>query len=38
MILEQVAAVKVSDRVRTQQLRRRYLAVMLDGLRTRATG
>lgn len=38
MILEQVAALKVSDRVRTQQLRRRYLAVMLDGLRTRDRG
>ena len=38
MILEQVAALKVSDRVRTQQLRRRYLAVMLDGFRTRDRG
>jgi hypothetical protein len=28
-----VAAIKASDRDRTKQLRRRYLAVILDGLR-----
>ena len=33
MIFELVAAVKVSDRSRTEQLRRRYLGVVLDGLR-----
>lgn len=33
LIFEIVAAVKLSDRERTMQLRRRYLAVILDGLR-----
>jgi len=33
--LELVAAVRVSDRARTRQLRHRYLAVILDGLRAR---
>lgn len=33
LVFELVAAVKVSDRARTEQLRRRYLAVILDGLR-----
>jgi AcrR family transcriptional regulator len=33
MIFELVAAIKVSDRERTEQLRRRYLGVILDGLR-----
>jgi AcrR family transcriptional regulator len=33
LILEIVAAIKVGDRERTKQLRRRYLAVILDGLR-----
>ena len=33
MILELVAALKVSDRARTERLRRRYLAVILDGMR-----
>lgn len=35
LIFEVVAAVKLSDRERTMQLRRRYLAVILDGLRAR---
>jgi AcrR family transcriptional regulator len=35
LIFELVAALKVSSRERTEQLRRRYLAVILDGLRTR---
>jgi AcrR family transcriptional regulator len=33
LIFELVAAIKVADRARTQVLRRRYLAVVLDGLR-----
>ena len=33
LILEMVATIKVGDRERTRQLRRRYLAVILDGLR-----
>lgn len=33
LVFELVAAVKVSDRERTLQLRRRYLAVILDGLK-----
>lgn len=33
LILEMLATIKVGDRERTKQLRRRYLAVMLDGLR-----
>jgi len=32
-VLELAAAIKVSDRERTEQLRRRYLAIILDGLR-----
>jgi AcrR family transcriptional regulator len=35
LVFELVAAVKVSDRERTEQLRRRYLAVILEGLRSR---
>jgi len=35
LILELVAAIKVSDRERTEQLRRRYLSLILDGLRAR---
>ena len=35
MIFELVAAIKVSDRERTERLRRRYLAMVLDGLRAR---
>jgi AcrR family transcriptional regulator len=35
LIFELVAALKVSTRERTEQLRRRYLAVILDGLRAR---
>ena len=33
LVFELVAAVKLSDRGRTMQLRRRYLAVILEGLR-----
>ncbi|MBV9798884.1 MAG: TetR/AcrR family transcriptional regulator [Solirubrobacterales bacterium] len=33
LVFELVAAVKFSDRARTEQLRRRYLAVILEGLR-----
>jgi AcrR family transcriptional regulator len=33
LILEMLATIKVGDRERTKQLRRRYLAVILDGLR-----
>jgi AcrR family transcriptional regulator len=33
LVFELVAAIKVSDRARTAQLRRRHLAVILDGLR-----
>ncbi len=33
MIFELVAAVKLADRSRTEQLRRRYLGLILDGLR-----
>jgi AcrR family transcriptional regulator len=33
LVFELVAAIKLSDRPRTEQLRRRYLAVILDGLR-----
>jgi AcrR family transcriptional regulator len=35
LIFELVAAIKLSSRERTVQLRRRYLAVILDGLRAR---
>jgi AcrR family transcriptional regulator len=35
MIFELVAAIKVADRERTLQLRRRYLALILDGIRAR---
>jgi AcrR family transcriptional regulator len=33
LVFELVAAVRVADRTRTKRLRRRYLAVILDGLR-----
>lgn len=36
LVFELVAAIKVSSRARTEQLRRRYLALILDGLRDRA--
>jgi AcrR family transcriptional regulator len=36
LIFEVIAALKLSDRARTEQLRRRYLAVVLDGLRADA--
>jgi hypothetical protein len=40
MILEQLAAIRVGvfgDVARTRELRRRYLALILDGLRTRSS-
>jgi AcrR family transcriptional regulator len=33
LVFELIAAIKLPDRPRTEQLRRRYLAVVLDGLR-----
>ena len=36
LVFEFLAAVRVADRGRTEQLRRRYLALVLDGLRARA--
>src|SRR4051812_43374347 len=36
LILEQLASIRLGDRDRTQQLRRRYLALALDGLRAGA--
>ncbi|MGZ6597330.1 MAG: TetR/AcrR family transcriptional regulator [Solirubrobacteraceae bacterium] len=36
LVFELVAAIKVRDRERTHQLRRRYLSVILDGLRNGA--
>jgi AcrR family transcriptional regulator len=38
LIFELVAAVRVGDRQRTEQLRRRYLALILDGVRADASG
>jgi AcrR family transcriptional regulator len=38
LVFEVVAAVKTSDPQRTQRLRRRYLAVILDGLRATERG
>jgi AcrR family transcriptional regulator len=35
LVFELVAAIKLAARPRTEQLRRRYLAVILDGLRAR---
>ncbi|HKE68770.1 MAG TPA: helix-turn-helix domain-containing protein [Nocardioidaceae bacterium] len=37
LILEQIAAVRIGDEGRTNQLRHRYLTLMLDGLRPAAT-
>jgi AcrR family transcriptional regulator len=37
LLLEIIGTVKLSDPARTQQLRRRYLAVILDGLRAEHT-
>jgi AcrR family transcriptional regulator len=34
LLLEQLAAVRIGDRARTNQLRHRYLALVLDALRT----
>jgi AcrR family transcriptional regulator len=34
LILEQVSSIRLGDEVRTRELRRRYLALFLDGLRT----
>jgi hypothetical protein len=36
MVFEQVTAVRVSDPARTRELRRRYLALLLDALRPQA--
>jgi hypothetical protein len=33
LLFEQVAAVRIGDEERTRQLRRRYLALLLDALR-----
>jgi AcrR family transcriptional regulator len=38
LVFELVAAIKLGDRERTMQLRRRYLAVILDGLRANERG
>jgi AcrR family transcriptional regulator len=38
LVFELVAAVKTADSARTTQLRRRYLAVILDGLRAPGSG
>jgi AcrR family transcriptional regulator len=38
MILEQVSSVRLGSAERTRQLRRRYLALCLDGLRSNAKG
>jgi AcrR family transcriptional regulator len=35
LIFEQIAAIKVGERERTQELRRRYLAIVLDGMRAK---
>ena len=35
LILEQVSTIRLGDAARTRELRRRYLALFLDGLRTR---
>jgi hypothetical protein len=32
-VIEMVAAIKLGDRARTEQVRRRYLTMMLDGMR-----
>ena len=37
LILEQVAAVRIGDEARTNQLRHRYVTLILDGLRPEAT-
>ena len=36
LIFEQLAAIRIGDHARTHQLRRRYLALALDGLRAQA--
>src|SRR3954469_6478379 len=36
LIFEQLAAIRIGDHARTQELRRRYLALALDGLRAQA--
>jgi AcrR family transcriptional regulator len=35
IVIEMVAAIKLGDRARTEQVRQRYLAMMLDGMRAR---
>lgn len=37
LILELVGTIKFADRARTERLRHRYLAILLDGLRTKQT-
>ena len=34
LILEQVSSIRLGDEARTRELRRRYLALFLDGLRS----
>jgi AcrR family transcriptional regulator len=38
LLFEQLAAIRVGDQRRTQQLRHRYLALLLDALRARPAG
>lgn len=38
LLLEQLAAIRVGDGERTHELRRRYLALILDGLRASSAG
>jgi AcrR family transcriptional regulator len=35
LIFEQIAAIKLGERPRTEQLRQRYLTILLDGIRAR---
>ena len=35
VVFEMVAAIKLGDRARTERLRRRYLTIILDGMRAR---
>jgi hypothetical protein len=38
LILEQVSSIRLGDETRTRQLRRRYLELCLDGLRSNGKG
>jgi hypothetical protein len=38
LILEQVSSIRLGDQTRTRQLRRRYLELCLDGLRSNGKG